>query len=241
MEYLFLVSLFVIAFLYSSVGHGGGTGYLALLALFGIAPAFMKPTALTLNVFVSAIAFYSFYKAGYFKWKLIYPFLITSIPFAFLGGLAKVNSSTYKYILGVFLILAIARMLLVTNAITDKSIPTPLLPALSIGALLGFFSGMIGIGGGIILSPVLILFHWANLKESAAASALFILLNSISGLTALVSGGFILDPRIALWVIVGIVGGIAGSYTGSFKINPEKLKFVLASVLLMASIKLFIL
>lgn len=240
MEYLFLISLLVIAFLYSSVGHGGGTGYLALLALFGIAPAFMKSTALTLNVFVSAIAFLSYYKAGYFKWKLIFPFLISSIPFAYLGGLTQVNPSTYKIILGLFLLIAVARMLFVPKAITENSREIPFLLALAIGAVLGFFSGMIGIGGGIILSPILILMHWANVKGSAAASALFIFLNSMSGMIALVQGGFAFEPRIVVWIAVGIIGGIAGSYFGSFKLKSEKLKYLLAGVLLMASIKLFI-
>ena len=240
MEYLFVVSLFVIAFLYSSVGHGGGTGYLALLALFGMAPIYMKSTALTLNVFVSAISFFSYYKAGYFRWKLIFPFLITSIPFAYLGALMKVNPSVYKIILGIFLLIAVARMLLVPKAITEKSDKTPFFLALAIGAVLGFFSGMIGIGGGIILSPIIILMHWANVKESAAASALFIFLNSISGLFGLATSGFTLEPRIIVWIIVGITGGIAGSYLGSFRLKSGKLKYVLAVVLFVASIKLFI-
>ena len=240
MDYLFLLSLFVIAFLYSSVGHGGGTGYLALLAIYGIAPSFMKSTALTLNVFVSAIAFFNYYRAGFFRWKLIVPFLVSSIPFAYLGALTNVNPSTYKIILGVFLLLAIVRMLLVANAVTDKPVKMPFLPPLAIGATLGFFSGMIGIGGGIILSPVLILLHWANVKESAAASAAFIFLNSISGLFALTNGGFTFEPNMAEWIIAGIAGGIIGSYTGSFRLKPDKLKFLLASVLFLASIKLFI-
>jgi len=116
----------------------------------------------------------------------------------------------------------------------------PFIPAVVIGALLGFFSGMIGIGGGIILSPIIILFHWANVKESAAASALFIFLNSLSGLSALVSGGFKFDQHLLIWITVGIIGGIAGSYIGSFRLKPNKLKFVLAAVLLLASIKLII-
>ncbi|HEY3372194.1 MAG TPA: sulfite exporter TauE/SafE family protein [Prolixibacteraceae bacterium] len=240
MEYLFLVSLFVVAFLYSSVGHGGGTGYLALLALFGVAPVFMKSTALTLNVFVSAIAFFSYYRAGYFRWKLIFPFLITSVPFAYLGALIKVNPSTYKMILGLFLLFAVARMLLVPKAINETSKNAPLAIALAIGAVLGLFSGMIGIGGGIILSPLLILFHWATVKESAAASALFIFLNSLAGLMGIAASGFTLEPRIVVWMIAGIAGGLAGSYLGSFKIRSEKLKFVLAGVLLVASFKLFI-
>lgn len=240
MEYLFLVSLFVIAFLYSSVGHGGGTGYLALLALFGIAPVFMKSTALILNVFVSAIAFFSYYKAGFFKWKLIFPFLITSIPFAYMGALIKVNPSTYKIILGIFLLIAVARMLFVPKSVREISTKVPFLPALAIGGVLGLFSGMIGIGGGIILSPVIVLSHWANVKESASAAALFIFLNSMSGIFGLATEGFNLEPRIALWIIVGIAGGIAGSWLGSFRLKPDKLKYMLAAVLLVASIKLFI-
>jgi len=240
MEYLFLVSLFVIAFLYSSVGHGGGTGYLALLAIFGVAPVFMKSTALILNVFVSAIAFISYYRAGYFKWKLVFPFLVTSIPFAYIGALVKVNPSTYKIILALFLLIAVARMLFVPKSISEISTKVPFLPALVIGAALGLFSGMIGIGGGIILSPVIILSHWANVKESAAASALFIFLNSLSGLFGLATLGFSLEPRIVVWIIVGIAGGIAGSWLGSFRLKSGNLKYLLAAVLLVASIKLFI-
>lgn len=224
MEYLFLASLFAVAFLYSSVGHGGGTGYLALLAIFGIAPAVMKSTALTLNVFVSLIAFISYYKGGYFRWKLVIPFLITSVPFAYWGALVKVNAVTYKIILAIFLLFAVARMLFVPKAVSETSGELPILPALLIGAVLGFFSGMIGIGGGIILSPLLILFHWANVKESAAASALFIFLNSVSGLLGLVNSQATSDNRIVGWIVVGIVGGIAGSYLGSFRIKSEKLK-----------------
>lgn len=240
MEILFLASLFAVAFLYSSVGHGGGTGYLALLAIFGVAPAFMKSTALTLNVFVSLIAFLSYYKGGYFRWKLVAPFLITSVPFAYWGALVKVNAIAYKFILAIFLLFAVARMLFVPKAIAETSEKLPLFPALFIGAVLGFFSGMIGIGGGIILSPLLVLFHWANVKESAAASALFIFLNSISGLLGLVHGEATIDPRLMSWIAVGIAGGIAGSYLGSFRIKSEKLKYMLAAVLLVASIKLFI-
>jgi len=240
MDYLFLISLFVVAFLYSSVGHGGGTGYLALLALFGMAPALMKPTALIINVFVSAIAFLSFYKAGYFKWKLIFPFLIPSIPFAYLGALIKVESSTYKIILGIFLLLAVARMLLVQQAVTETSSKISFPLALVIGAILGLFSGMIGIGGGIILSPLLILFHWATVKESAAASALFIFMNSLAGLAGIASIGFIWEPEIVNWIIIGVTGGLAGSYMGSFRIQSKTLQFMLAGVLLVASIKLII-
>jgi uncharacterized protein len=239
MDYLFLFLLFLIAFLYSSVGHGGGSGYLALMALYGILPEFMKPTALTLNVFVAGIAFFSYYKAGFFRLKLVLPFVISSVPMAFAGALVKVNPTAYKIILGIFLLIAISRILFVPKSLVEEASKPPAWLALLIGAVLGFFSGMIGIGGGIILSPLLLLLHWANMKETAAASAFFILLNSISGLTALKISGFHFQSQLIVWVIVGILGGILGSYSGSFRIKPVYLKFPLAVVLLIASLKLF--
>jgi uncharacterized membrane protein YfcA len=240
MEYLFLGLLFLIAFLYSSVGHGGASGYLALMALFGIAPAFMKSTSLTLNVFVSLIAFIAYAKAGYFKLKLVLPFVLTSVPMAFAGALFPVKANIYEIILAVFLLFAVGRMLFTPGAVAEKSSQPPVMLALLIGAVLGFFSGMIGIGGGIILSPLLILFHWANVKESAAVSSLFILLNSISGLSALLINGFHYNSNLVLWIVTGILGGITGSWMGSTKVPQGKLKHILAAVLLMASLKLFL-
>jgi len=238
MEYVFLILLFVVAFLYSSVGHGGASGYLALMALFAVAPLLMRPAALSLNVFVAGIAFLAYTRAGYFRFRLIWPFLITSIPMAFAGARMHINPSVYELILGIFLLFAVARMLFVHGAITERSRELPLAVALPIGAFLGFFSGLIGIGGGIILSPILILFHWANVKESAAASALFIFLNSLSGLAALLMDGLHFEPKLALWIAVGILGGIAGSYAGSVWLNTHRLKYVLSAILLMASMKL---
>lgn len=240
MDYVLLIALFVVAFLYSSVGHGGASGYLALMALFGIAPVFMKSTSLSLNVFVAGISFLAFSRAGYLRIRLILPFLITSIPMAFAGSLVKIKPDIYEIILGVFLLFAVARMLFIPGAISKHPSKPPFLLALFIGAVLGFFSGMIGIGGGIILSPILILFHWATVKESAAASALFIFLNSLSGLIGLVTDGMSFEPRLLLWIAAGILGGIMGSYGGSYKLSPGKLKYVLSAILLMASIKLFI-
>jgi uncharacterized membrane protein YfcA len=183
-----LITFFAIAALYSSVGHGGATGYLALMALLSFTPEVMRPIALTLNIFVSSIAFYSFYKNGHFRFNLLWPFIAASIPFAFLGGALVVDFKIYKIILGVFLLLAVARMLFVRPSKIKSGRPINILLALIIGAVLGFFSGMIGIGGGIILSPVIILLGWANMKETAAVSAVFILVNSISGLTGFLIG-----------------------------------------------------
>lgn len=240
MEYLLIICLFIIAALYSSIGHGGGSGYLALFAIFGISPLFMKTTALTLNLFVSGIAFYSYYKAGYFRFRLILPFIIASIPSAYLGALIEVNPKVYKVILGLFLLIAIGRMLIVPKATGEARSRPNFYLALFIGAVLGFFSGMIGIGGGIILSPILLLFRWANLKETAAASAIFIFLNSLSGLTGAFQSGFTLEPRVIFWIIAGIIGALMGSYVGSFKLDNTKLKYLLSVVLLFASVKLLI-
>jgi len=241
MEYIFVLSLFIVAFLYSSVGHGGASGYLAIMSLFGIAPFFMRSTALSLNVFVSAIAFVSFARAGYFRSWLIVPFLITSIPMAFVGALVKVKPDVYEIILGIFLLIAVIRMLFIPGAISEHPSKPPVIIALLIGATLGFFSGMIGIGGGIILSPILVLFRWASLKEAAAASALFIFLNSLAGLFALVQSGLNLEPGLIMWIVAGVLGGISGSYLGSSRIKPVRLKYVLSAILLVASIKLILL
>jgi uncharacterized membrane protein YfcA len=239
MDYLLLVCLFIIAFMYSSIGHGGGSGYLALFAIFGIAPYYMKPTVLILNLFVSAIAFYNYYKAGYFRLRLILPFLITSIPAAYLGALINVNPKVYKIILGVILLIAIARMLIVPKAIGEANKKPDLFTALIVGVILGFFSGMIGIGGGIILSPLLLLLHWANLKETASASSIFIFLNSAAGLTGAFQSGYHIEPRVVIWIVIGILGAVAGSYIGSYKLNAVKLKYMLSLVLLFACFKLF--
>lgn len=239
MEYLFLFLLFVVAFLYSSVGHGGGSGYLALMALFGMAPESMRSTSLTLNIFVSLIAFLAYYKGGFFRPRLVFPFLLSSIPMAYVGAGIKIHPTTFKIILGIFLLIAIGRMLFIHNAVGESTRKPPFWVALLIGALLGLFSGMIGIGGGIILSPILLLMHWANMKETAAASALFIFLNSVAGLSGLLQAGFHYDARLLSWIVFGILGSMAGSYSGSFKLPATRLKYILAATLLVASIKLF--
>lgn len=235
---LFFALLFVAAFFYSSVGHGGASGYLALMALFSFAPETMRPTALVLNIFVSGVAFYQFYRKGFFQWNLFWPFAITSIPAAFIGGLITVDEQIYKRILGILLLFAIARFMgFGTNE--DKNPKKQLLLlSLFIGAVIGLFSGMIGIGGGIILSPLILLLGWANLKQTAAISALFIFVNSISGLFGLVSQG--IQFNTIMWAMLGValIGGLLGSYFGANKFNSYKLKFALSFVLLIASAKL---
>lgn len=235
---LFLVLLMLVAFLYSSVGHGGASGYLALMALFGFAPEVMKPTALLLNIFVSAIAFLHYFRSGFFSWKLFWPLALTAIPAAYIGGLTTPPAALYKQLLGAFLLITAIRFILPLKPQTAT--PNSMNPywALLIGAGIGVFSGMIGIGGGIILSPLLILLGWANLKQAAATSALFILVNSISGLGGLMQQGIHFSPDMLLFVGVALVGGIGGSYFGAFQFNQKTLKISLSAVLLIASLKL---
>jgi len=237
--WLFLLTLPIVAFLYASVGHGGASGYLALMAIFSFAPETMKPTALLLNLFVAGIAFYHYYKAGYFNKKLFLSFALASIPLAFVGGMIEVDASIYKKLLAVLLIFAILKMLNVFGKESEYIKQVKLWQGLAVGAAIGFFSGLIGIGGGIILTPIILLLHWGKMKEAAAVSALFIWVNSAAGLIGQISSGVKISSQAFILVGVALVGGFLGSYYGSRKFNNSLLRYVLAFVLIIASVKLF--
>ncbi|WP_264521967.1 sulfite exporter TauE/SafE family protein [Flavobacterium sp. N1994] len=236
---LLLILLLVVAFLYASVGHGGASGYLALMSLFAFPITFMKPTALVLNILVSGISFYFYYREKKFDGTLFYPFAITSVPFSFLGGSITIETHVYKIILATVLLFAVARLLGLFGKQKAAINPINLPLALFIGAVIGFLSGLIGIGGGIILSPVILLLGWADIKKSAAVSALFILVNSISGLFGFISKGGTLPNASVSLITVALMGGILGGYFGSKKMNNALLKKVLALVLLIAIFKLY--
>ena len=236
---LFLLILPIVSFFYASVGHGGASGYLALMALFSVTPELMKPTALLLNLFVAGIAFYYYYKEGYFNKKLFLYFAIASIPMSFLGGFIEVDAAIYKKVLAVFLIFAVLKMLHVFGKENIKIKDIKLWQGLVVGGAIGFFSGLIGIGGGIILSPIIILLHWGKMKEAAAVSALFIWVNSASGLVGQISSGVNLSEQSFGLVAIALVGGFLGAYFGSKKINNQNLRYLLAVVLVLASVKLF--
>lgn len=235
----FYVLIFITAVLYSSVGHGGASGYLAIMAFYSVTPENMRASALILNLFVAGIAFYSYFRGGFFRPKLLFPFIILSVPLSFLGARLEINPSIYKIILGIFLLIAIGRMLVAAKKPENiKQLNVPV--ALAVGAVLGFFSGLIGIGGGIILSPVLLLFRWATIRETAAVSAAFILLNSLSGIIGLVTNGKLVPVNeIYLLVAIGVAGSLIGSNVGREKFSTVKLTYLLATVLLFASLKLF--
>ncbi len=237
--FIFLLILPFVSFFYASVGHGGASGYLALMALFSVTPELMKPTALLLNLFVAALAFYYYYKEGYFNKKLFLYFAIASIPMSIIGGYIEVDATIYKNILAVLLLFAILKML---NIFGKESIiirELKLWQGIVIGGIIGFFSGLIGIGGGIILSPIILLFHWGKMKEAAAVSALFIWVNSAGGLLGQLSSGVSLSIESFGLVAIALIGGFFGAYYGSKKMNNQSLRYLLAMVLVIACIKLF--
>lgn len=238
--WVFLCVLPVVAFLYAGVGHGGASGYLALMSLFSMSPETMKPTALLLNLFVAGTAFYFYYREGYFNKKLFLSFAIASIPMAYWGGTLEVETGVYRIILGILLIFAILKMLNVFGKETENIREVKLWQGLLVGAIIGFFSGLIGIGGGIILSPVILLLHWGKMKEAAAVSALFIWVNSAAGLAGQFNNGLTLSNQSLLMVGLAVLGGFLGSYFGSKKMSHKSVRYMLVLVLCAASIKLIL-
>jgi uncharacterized protein len=235
---IFYILLFVVAFLYASVGHGGASGYLALMAIFSITPEVMKPTALLLNLFVSLTSFIQFYRGKHFLWKIFLPLAIASVPMAFLGGLVVVDGNIYKKLLGVLLLIPVARFLFFANTPVSEIKQSNFVLSLLIGAIIGFLSGLIGIGGGIILSPVLLFLKWTDQKQTAAISALFIFVNSLSGLAGQLTKGIQLNENMIWYVVIAFCGGLLGAYFGALKFKQAILKNVLAMVLLLAVYKL---
>ena len=234
--FLFL-AIGVIAFLYSSVGHAGASGYIATMTLFGIAPAIIRPTALVLNILVASIGTFQFWRAGHFSWKLFWPFALLSIPAAYVGGYLQPSASALRILIGLVLLFSAVRLMF------RRSDPPQVFPpsrpmALSVGAGLGFLAGLTGTGGGIFLTPLLLFCRWAHIRQAAAVSALFIWVNSTAGLV----GYFTKIHSIPLLGLVlaaaAIIGGIIGSHLGSKRFAVRVISLFLATVLLIAGIKL---
>jgi hypothetical protein len=225
-----------IAFLYSSVGFGGATGYLAAMSLFGIQPEVMASTALVLNVLVAGISFLSYYRAGHLNLRLLWPFLATSIPAAFLGGYLKLTDQIYFILLYAVLTFVAIRLLFFSKLLETRALRLPpLWIALLVGLGIGLLSGMVGIGGGIFLSPVIIFAGWGSSKQSSTVAAAFIVLNSISGLVGRFTGGNFVFGGIGLMLIpFGLLGALAGSYMGAQKFRSLALRRALGIALCIA-------
>ncbi len=243
MDDIIILSLLIFAagLLYSSVGHAGASGYLAAMALFGLAPEVMKPAALTLNILVATIATVQFYRMGYFSWSVFWPFAVSSIPFAFIGGAISLPGSVYKQVLGLVLLFAAYRLFIFRQAAkTSVSKQVPLIAAVLSGAGIGLLSGAVGVGGGIFLSPLLLFTGWAGMKQTAAVSAAFILVNSIAGIAGHLATVNFLPGDITYWAFAAVLGGVIGSSFGSKRLANPTLYSLLAVVLAIAGIKFMI-
>ena len=238
MDVLLLACLLVVAFLYASVGHGGASGYIAVFSLFNISMPAYKPWVLVMNVIIAGMAFIQFYRSGYFRWHLCWPFLLTSIPAAYLGSQWAVQTRWYNIFLGLALIFPVIRLIGLRPKEPGITGAVNLPAALIIGVIVGFASGMLNIGGGIFLSPILIMLAWASAKESAAAAALFIVFNSLAGLLGGKLSGYSANASSYLWLTAALSGGFLGAFLGSHYFQQKTIQYLLASVLAIASVKL---
>ena len=202
-----------------------------------MSPAVKRPTALVLNLFVASIGAIQFYRAGHFKWNIFWPFAVTSIPFAFLGGMITLPTNIYKLLLGLVLLFAAFRLAWSFSKDVEPA-PPNIWIALVCGAAMGLLSGLVGVGGGIFLTPLLLLMNWSETKTAAGVSALFILVNSAAGLLGNYKQVRVLPSDVIFWIGAAIVGGIIGSLLGSRKFESLMLRRVLAAVLLFAAVKL---
>ena len=235
------IYFFCIALLYSTVGHAGASGYLATMALLSFPPVVMKPTALVLNIIVALVTTIRFAKAGYFSWRLFWPFALASVPMAYVGGGMHVDTTIYKILVGIALVFAAFHLVLRSKVAADdleRATYPGIGASLAVGGGLGFLSGLTGVGGGIFLSPVLIILHWAGLRRTAAVAAAFILLNSISGLAGYLHKGGAFPEHMPIWSIAVVAGGYIGSTLGATKFNSPVLRVLLGIMLGMAGMKL---
>ena len=233
---------FVAAVLYSSVGHGGASGYLAAMGLAGLPAALMRPTALVMNVAVSSISLVKFTRSGGFAWRLFLPFAVSAMPMAYIGGRTQLPVAWFGVLIGGVLLFSAARLFFETVRQDSQSRPARRPPpwwlALTLGAAIGLLSGLTGVGGGIFLSPLLVLTGWATVRESAAPTAAFILVNSVAGLLGLMSSRPALPDALPYWVAVVVAGGLIGASFGARRLGHKALRLALAAVLLIAGAKM---
>jgi uncharacterized membrane protein YfcA len=233
------ILFFVGAALYASVGHGGASSYLAVMGLFSLAPSVMKPTALTLNILVAAVATFKFYRAGLISWRLFWPFAVVSVPAAFIGGATMLPARTYKILVGVVLLYAAVWMFRSSlRPLNKETHPPALWAALVTGAAIGFLSGLTGVGGGIFLSPLILYMGWAETRATSGVAAPFILVNSIAGLLGHFSSVSQLPPSIPIWGVAAVLGGWIGATFGSKRAPAPVLRQLLSLVLIVAGVKL---
>lgn len=234
------VCIFVVAMMYASVGHGGASGYLAIMALFSLHPEALKPTALMLNIVVAGVGTYLYCSAGQFSWRVFWPFVITSIPMSFLGGTFSLSPELYRPALGMVLLFAAWRLFARRKQDDYIASEPNITLAMVVGAILGFASGLIGVGGGIFLSPLMILLGWAQVREISGIAALFILVNSISGLAGHVSSLQHVPEYAPFLAGVALIGGTIGALCGSRHLPVATILKAMSLMLVMAGGKMFL-
>ena len=232
--------IFVVAMLYASVGHGGASGYLAVMALFSLHPEALKPTALMLNIVVAGVGTYLYCSAGQFSWRVFWPFVITSIPMSFFGGTFSLPPEMYRPALGMVLLFAAWRLFARRKHAESVPKSPPIAVAMGVGGVLGFASGLIGVGGGIFLSPLMILLGWARVREVSGSAALFILVNSVSGLLGHISSLHHVPDYAPLLAVVALIGGSIGALCGSRHLPVSAILKAMSLMLLLAGGKLFL-
>ena len=231
------LAIAVIAFLYSSVGHAGASGYIATMTLFGLAMTVIRPTALVLNILVATIGSFQFWRAGHFSWKLFWPFALLSVPAAYFGGYLQPSAGVLRILIGIVLLFSAARLIF-RRGDPPETVPPSKPTAIGVGAGLGFLSGLTGTGGGIFLTPLILFCQWAKIRQAAAVSAVFILVNSIGGLVGYFTAVHSV-PALGIYLAIpAIVGGTIGSYLGSRRLAPRGIAIFLAVVLIIAGTKL---
>jgi uncharacterized protein len=228
------------AFLYAAVGHGGASSYLMFLSIFNFAPEQIRPTALLLNIFVSFVAFIAYRRSAFFHKKIFWTLIAFSVPAAYLGGTFLIETFWYKKILGVLLFFPILRFLNFFPVNKKEQVSKKWWLSGLLGLSIGFVSGLIGIGGGIILSPILLILGWTNMKETALISALFIFLNSIAGFLGADTFQIEFDQRLWFLMPLTLIGGVLGAYLGAKRFNHQSIKYILTIVLFIAAIKLLL-
>lgn len=240
MNVLLALLFFLVAVLYAAVGQGGGSGYLAAMGLAGLPPPAMKPTALVLNVLVAAIGTWKYYRAGHFAPRLFWPFAVTSVPFAFFGGRLALPGETYQRIVGLILIYAAFRLGRRSSEKKPASHRLPVIWPLLAGAAIGFLSGLIGIGGGIFLGPLLLLAGWATTRTTMSITAAFVLVNSAAGLVGYVTTAAVFPSELGWWLLVAAAGGWFGAEFGSRRLDPLLLNRLLALVLIVGGLRMLL-
>ncbi|MBI1803274.1 MAG: sulfite exporter TauE/SafE family protein [Ignavibacteriae bacterium] len=233
---------FLVALLYSSVGHGGASGYLAVMSLFAMTPKEMASTALILNILVAGISLIAYIRAGHFSFRLSLPFLILSIPLAFIGGMSHVSTTIYVVLLTIALVAAAVRLIVQfeqLSGLKNYSAPAPI-AAVPVGGAIGFISGVVGVGGGIFLSPLMLLLRWADPKKTAATSAFFIVANSCAGIAGRISQGNFSATTSLPFLIAAVVGGLLGARWGATRFSNLTLRRLLGLALMIAAVKLLL-